>query len=71
MVFIKLVVGLCVFVATWAAATYLFTKKFAGISFLNKSSIKSSNEKRSDQVTHIKSFRADSLEEILTVLQLR
>ena len=68
MVFIKLVVGLCVFVATWAAATYLFTKKFAGISFLNKSSITSSNEKRSDQVTQIESF---SLDEILTVLQLR
>ena len=37
MVLINLGVGLGVFVATWAAVTYLFTKKFAGISFLNKS----------------------------------
>ena len=70
MVYIKLGVGLFIWIGTWAVATYVFSKTFTGINFLNATS-HTTSEKKETLVQKIESLSAESIEEMLAALKLR
>ena len=60
MVFIKLGVGLFLWIATWAVAQFVFTKTFKGFSILNAASLETS-AKQETLEEQIESLSAESI----------
>ena len=70
MVYIKLAVVVVSIIGTAAAAQLLFTTTFAGLSFLNSSSLRHQNKK--DTLTKkVESMSAAKLEKLLVAVKER
>ena len=69
MVYIKLAVVVASIVGTGAAAQFLFTTTFAGLSFLNSSSLR--QNKKDTLAKKVESMSAEKLEKLLVAVKER
>lgn len=65
---IKAGLALMLWIGTWAMATFVFTKTFSGVSFLNESSRKTT---RSELVKKLDLLSADRLTEMLQTVRAK